>query len=45
MTMRPDIGPRLDSDAEPLDRVCEIGMEIVMGPLTGRRDRTGRKFV
>jgi hypothetical protein len=32
MAMRPYVSARLDGDAETLDRVCEISMEIVMGP-------------
>ena len=36
MAVRSDIGARLDGHAEPLDRVLEPRMEIVVRPLPGR---------
>jgi hypothetical protein len=34
--VRPDIGPRFYGNAQALDGIGEFGMEVMMGPFSGR---------
>jgi hypothetical protein len=45
VTMRPDVAARLDGHAKTLDRVRELGVEVVMGPFPRRLNGLGRQAV